>query len=1148
MSVKPALFVSLLTGLARTLASGSRWFTDFSTERFGLQLPPAVLNAPGVSDATAALEQAAGTLAERADALAAVGTDTGQLIQLTVQMADALRLFITNLGDLVGALETAISSQIPVGPQRDAALAFTGKLAVTLLNRLLAEQIEKFSQGTLLALTVLGIADWELKDAEVPAAPNSKPFLEKQLRLDRIKDLISDPARHFADTIGWGTPAFDPTRFFEIYRSFWNRETAIRIEEIGGRPTLRFGDLTISQADLGGQVGLEALFTLALREGISERLNISDEWGFDLDAAFNLEGQVGMTIAPPFEVELTPPAASTGGRVALLFDRNESARPWQLLDTGGLLSLSVNNVAAGVGLAAEVSTGGKLSFEPMLVAELDEAHLRIGSGEADNFLANLIAGAELEGIFDIAFEFTPSGGLRVRASGGVEIMIPIHRDLGPLRLDELFLGLFVKEDGALEFEASLGLAANLGPLVAVVERMGAKNITSFLDEAAAGEEAEFGNIANALKFKPPTGIGLSLDVGIMKGGGYLYIDVDRGEYAGALELTFAEWISLKAIGLISTRMPDGSKGFSLLIIITVEFGSGLQLGFGFTLLGVGGLLGLNRRTDIEPLTRGVQTGAVESVMFPQNIIENAPRIISDLRQFFPVEVGTFLVGPMVKIGWGTPTLLSLSMGIIIEVPKTTITILGILKVVLPTEELAVLRLQVNFIGRIEFDNKLAWFFAVLYDSRILYITLEGGMGVLINWGDQSNFVVSVGGFHPDYTPPPLPFDEPARIAVSLLNTSYARIRIEGYFAVTSNSVQFGARAELYFGVSKFKIEGHLGFDALFIFSPFYFSFSISVSLSVKVFGIGLFSVGFSGKLEGPTPWHIKGKGSISLLFFKLKVPFETTWGETRNTELPPIEVLPLLEAELNAITNWRAELPTGTNLLVSLRKLGDDAADQLVLHPVGSLAVSQTKVPLGLELEKFGSQKPSDVRELAVSLAGSDFSKLADREEKFAIGHFKDLKAAEKLSKPAFQPLKSGLELSAAGEQTKTGGATARTLRYEQILIDGAFRRRIIEQILALLRLIAALFAFGHRSAVRQNELSHGRKTDLIPPGRRIELKADQYVVARRADNRLPGEAETFVFNSPAQAQDFMTKERRINPAGTAALHVIPATELNQSA
>jgi hypothetical protein len=70
-------------------------------------------------------------------------------------------------------------------------------------------------------------------------------------------------------------------------------------------------------------------------------------------------------------------------------------------------------------------------------------------------------------------------------------------------------------------------------------------------------------------------------------------------------------------------------------------------------------------------------------------------------------------------------------------------------------------------------------------------------------------------------------------------------------------------------------------------------------------------------------------------------------------------VLPLLTAELGKLTNWRALLPPGNTLLVSLRHL-DAAEAALVLHPVGTLQISQRLVPLDLTLDTFGDQKPSD--------------------------------------------------------------------------------------------------------------------------------------------------------------------------------------------
>ena len=90
-------------------------------------------------------------------------------------------------------------------------------------------------------------------------------------------------------------------------------------------------------------------------------------------------------------------------------------------------------------------------------------------------------------------------------------------------------------------------------------------------------------------------------------------------------------------------------------------------------------------------------------------------------------------------------------------------------------------LQVNFAGAIEFDKQRLYFFASLYDSHVLFITIDGQMGLLFAWGDDANFVVSVGGFHPQFNPPPLPFPAPQRIQLDIINESYARIHCRRLF-------------------------------------------------------------------------------------------------------------------------------------------------------------------------------------------------------------------------------------------------------------------------------------------------------------------------------------------------------------------------------
>src|SRR5260370_19847591 len=130
-----------------------------------------------------------------------------------------------------------------------------------------------------------------------------------------------------------------------------------------------------------------------------------------------------------------------------------------------------------------------------------------------------------------------------------------------------------------------------------------------------------------------------------------------------------------------------------MIIMSAKFGAGIQLGFGFTLNAVGGLLGVNRGMLMTPILDGVRSGAINSIMFPQDIVANAPKIISDLRAFFPPQPGTFLICPMAKLGWCEPTLATLSFGIFIAVPPGDIAICGVRKLAHPARDMAVLMLH-----------------------------------------------------------------------------------------------------------------------------------------------------------------------------------------------------------------------------------------------------------------------------------------------------------------------------------------------------------------------------------------------------------------------------------------------------------------------
>jgi len=485
-------------------------------------------------------------------------------------------------------------------------------------------------------------------------------------------------------------------------------------------------------------------------------------------------------------------------------------------------------------------------------------------------------------------------GFYFRGSSTLEINVPIHRSLGPIELQSLTIGIGNSNEG-IPVNLGASIKAELGPLTAVVENMGITASFTFPDN----REGNLGPLDVKLGFKPPKGIGLAIDAGGFKGGGFLSFDTENERYAGILQLEFNS-IALKAIGLLTTRLPGGQSGYSLLIIISAEFNP-IQLSMGFTLNGAGGLLGLNRTMKIEPLRLGVKNDTLDNIMFPTDPVANTNRIISDLRQIFPPQEGRFVFGPMAMIGWGTPTLITLELGLIIEIPNPVrLAILGVLKAIIPNKEenseadeenkakKEILKIQVNFLGFIDFGKKQLSFDASLFESRLLIFTLMGDMAVRLYWGENSNMLLTVGGFHPAFNPPPLNLPSLMRLTLQLTSGNNPRIRIETYFAVTSNTVQFGAQAEFYAASGSLNVYGFLGFDVLFQFSPFHFVAQIRAGLAFRRRTSTIMGVRVSVRLAGPTPWKAKGSVTIKILFVKLRVRFNAEWGDILDVILPGI--------------------------------------------------------------------------------------------------------------------------------------------------------------------------------------------------------------------------------------------------------------------
>ncbi|MEH1028361.1 DUF6603 domain-containing protein [Micromonospora profundi] len=974
------------------------------------------------------------------------------------------------LDDLTAALDTvssavaAVSGLPPALNAGAANLPPAEVLAEDLITFLTVNYLQRqhpVAYQVAILLTLLTPAGEPPVSAPMPAtgAPVRLPRSRPQLHLDRLGDLLTDPvgtlrAEYFPD--GLATTAAADAAAAKLFPRI-----AAVLKELGV-PAL-YGLNPADGPDLGavGTALAARMLTVAapvrigdaqVTVGASAALSAADRGGLGLVLA--LRGALELDrIVAGWALRLAVQGAGAGfaiGPDGLTLPAG--------LDSMVRIALTADRVPDGTGMALRIgsATGTRLEVQGLRLAagaalgggvddiELSisaaRAALVVAAGDGDGFLAQVLPPEGLRAEFDLALTWSLRKGLTFRGAAGLDADLPLHISAGPVEIFGLHAALGVRGEGLF---AALAASATLrlGPLRAVAERIGVEAGLTFPPGGG-----NLGPAETALAFKPPSGIGLSLAAGPLVGGGYLFVDADAGQYAGALHLQF-ESIAVSAVGLLATknpdgspiRMPDGSDGFSLLVIISGEF-TPIQLGFGFTLNGVGGMLGVHRTVNVEALRSGVRNGSLNSLMFPTDPVGRAAETVAAVGTIFPVAVGRYVFGPMARIGWGTPTLLTFDLGLVLELPAPLrLVVLGRLRMALPDEKNPIVKINMDVLGIVDFGAEEASIDASLYDSQIAGFPISGDMAMRMSWGAKPTFALAAGGFNPRFQPPPN-FPQLRRLAIALSEKNNPRLRLESYLALTSNTVQFGARLEVYAEAAGFNVSGMLSFDTLVQLAPLSFVADIGAAVALRRGKRELMAVALSVTLSGPRPWRARGKAKFKVLFVSASVSFDLTIGSRTPPPLPtPVDVGGQLDAAFADPRNWTAQLPPHGEALVTLRKI-EPAPGQLLAHPLGAIAVTQQVAPLGLTIERFGSApvtQKTGYSIASVRFGGVDATDAgAVTYEHFARAQFQTMTDDQLLSTPSFERMEAGRSFSSPEMEYDPVAPPPVALGYEVLIID----------------------------------------------------------------------------------------------------------------
>ena len=502
---------------------------------------------------------------------------------------------------------------------------------------------------------------------------------------------------------------------------------------------------------------------------------------------------------------------------------------------------------------------------------------------------------------------------------------------------------------------------------------------------------------------PPNAVTAHLDAGPVVGDGSIAVLPDGVNGALSLHLGVIE-----VAALASLRRAGSEPSFAT--VFAAGFTPGIQVGFGFQLSRIGGVVGINRTVDVAALASKLRDGSAGEALFPLDVGESARRALAALEAILVSKVGSSVAGPTLRLSWleiAGQGFCSLDLGVLVELPgPQRIVIVGIARAGIPP----ILRLRIDVVGVIDFAQRILSVDASLVDSGLLDIfTIYGDLAFRQSWGSPGYTVLSVGGFYPGFRPEPANIPPLRRLGFHLdLPVPGIDVRAEGYLAVTSNTVQLGGYFEAGIEAGGCGAHGFLSVDAIVQFTPFHLHADVSAGFEVEVFGLTFGGIRLDGTLDGPGPVTISGRLTVETFLHDFHFHETFTFGSQDSPPaVPPTRAAELLRRE--EIRPEALHAVGGPDREVVLAPLPVPPTLALVL-PRGGVCWQQKRVPLDIPIDRLDGAPLGSHQKVTASVP----HQTSQVDDLFAPGSFITLSQSEALNRPPFEQLPAGV-VSAGG-------------------------------------------------------------------------------------------------------------------------------------
>ena len=1041
---------------------------------------------------------------------------------------------------------------------------FKNRFAPELLEYLLATYLRDHHRGLASLLGALGV----MRKRYQPAAGNRRPYVRRWFRPGAIAEVLDDPTVVLKNAYGWGTDDPDFAAMFDqlddLFLSLGVHVESVELEDgivegvepaagrgadpKGALDLLFFEHARASSNVLSAGVQIAPLGPDgASKPGLAIVPHFNGVLGlamsFDtgmtvtLDSDFDAQGGIGIVLRPDEPIGVVVGFAGGGaptgaqGSLGVRVETDPGERePSVLLGKAG--ESRVELVSASMAAGLRVSAGAPPDLYGEL--ELSGGKLVIASGEGDSFLQKILPADGIAAGFDLTVGLSSERGFYFGGDAGLSITRAVSVALGPVEVTAVHVDARPK-DGGLPIRITADAGARLGPFQVVASHIGLRLDLGFPDEGG-----NLGVVDLDAGFQPPSGLGVVVAAGPIAGGGYLDHDPALGRYAGALQLTAFEW-ALRAFGLLDTRLPGGVPAYSFVAFIAADIPP-IPLPFGFRLVEIGGLIAIHRTANLEALRGLLREGRLDDLLFSENPVVDGPRIAADLATAFPPAADHFLIGPMGTVVWGPGGQLEAKIAVILELPAPLrLLLIGTIDLMLPHREAALIEIHLDVVGEIDLGRVRIALDGRLRDSKVVGLSIEGEMAFRFAWGDDPVLALSIGGFHPDFRPPP-GFPKLQPITIPLGMDDNPRITLTGYLAHTANTIQVGATADLYASAGWFNITGNVSFNALFQFMPFAFKTDFSARVMLRKGSTDLAGVSLDAAISGPSPWHVAGEACLVLKWLPDPcVGVDETFGTPRLSDLLRLDPWHVLRAAIETVDNYTAAVMSAAVWGGATFAKGVTAFD-----PGAGVTFRQGAVPLHRQLTRFGEAEPLGgpttfaVQTVQVGGNGAEWTPATDR---FAPAQFEQMSDADKLSRPSFEKMDAGVTVASGDLRMST--ALGRELVYETRLIDTAFpggavgeHRPEVAAVEAALA-VGATAMSGLRAAGARGYQVAGRAPLLALTGELFAVSSAIDLTAR-PDIAAPGEKGAVLAA--------LARHLALHPEDGDHLQVVPVHELVEAA